>query len=81
MFRVRVKTGDECVVMALAGELDIAGTGCLADQFAALLSAGRTRIVLDLGALEFCDAAWLGVLIRFRYRAADEGGWPRLARR
>ena len=42
------------------------------------MAAGRTRIVLDLSALKFCDACGLGSLVRVSVRAAERGGWLRL---
>jgi anti-sigma B factor antagonist len=77
--RIWVDAADHWAVVTLTGELDIAGTGRLSEQLAVLLSQGRSRIVLDLQGLTFCDAAGLGILVRFRSRTLQEGGWLRLA--
>lgn len=67
-----------CAVVSLVGELDIAEVTRVSDGLRALLSQNRSRIVLDLSGLTFCDAAGLGVLIRYHLRAGSQGGWLRL---
>lgn len=65
-------------IVALSGELDIAGTGALNFQMSALAAQGCTRIVVDVGDLLFCDASGLGTLIEAAHRAVLCGGWVRL---
>src|SRR5436305_3864125 len=77
--RVRVRTQPGHTVVSLAGELDIADAETLAFQLSALISAGHTRIVVDLTELAFCDAPGLRTLEKAARRAALRGGWVRLA--
>lgn len=65
-------------IVALVGELDIAGTGMLGLQMSALAAQGCTRIVVDVGELKFCDASGLGTLIVAAQQAALAEGWIRL---
>lgn len=67
-------------VVAVAGELDIASAPLLAWHLSELASRLRTRVVLDLAALDFCDCAGLSVLLRAHRRDAASGGWLRLCR-
>jgi anti-anti-sigma factor len=48
----------------LSGELDIAGIHQLWDTLSALHDEGYRHVLLDLGELDFLDAAGLGVLVR-----------------
>lgn len=73
-----VSTEPGYALVALGGELDIAGTGTLGFQMSALAAQGCTRIVVDAGDLVFCDASGLGTLIEAAQRAALCGGWVRL---
>ena len=61
------------VVVALDGELDVAG----AESVVAVLAAAVTRaprIIVDLAALEFIDCCALGALGRVRAQARQAGG-------
>jgi anti-sigma B factor antagonist len=73
-----VEADRDRAVVWLDGDLDIASSGIAAQWLLALTAAGRTRIVLDLAALAFCDASGLGSLVRVSVRAAERGGWLRL---
>ncbi|WP_052441829.1 STAS domain-containing protein [Streptacidiphilus anmyonensis] len=68
-----------CPVLHLAGELDIAATSALLVEVARTLDLPRRHagagLVLDLGALTFCDAAGLTGLLRAR-RLAHAAGVP-----
>ena len=70
-----------CAVLHLAGELDVAAAPALlvaVGRTLDLVSPGRARrrgLVLDLGALTFCDAAGLTALVRTR-RLTDTAGVP-----
>jgi anti-sigma B factor antagonist len=70
--------GDGAVVAA-AGELDVASGPVLAEHLAKLASGLRTRVVLDLAHLDFCDCAGLTVLLRAHHRFALDGGWLHLS--
>ena len=57
---------DDCVVLTLAGELDIATGPVLDDALNTVMQdlPAPTRLVLDLSALAFTDVAGLGVVLR-----------------
>jgi anti-anti-sigma factor len=76
---VSVSAQPDHAIVALVGELDIAGTGALSFQMSALVAQGCTRIVVDVSDLVFCGASGLGTLIEAAQRAARCGGWVRLA--
>jgi anti-sigma B factor antagonist len=61
------------LVVRLRGELDAVDA---ADAEAALARATATnpRVIVDLAALEFLDCCGLGVLIRMRAQAQQDGG-------
>jgi anti-sigma B factor antagonist len=71
---------DGYTVVSLGGELDVATAPPLRSRLDALVADGRSRLVLDVGALEFVDASGLGVLVHARWLAHKQGGWLRLAR-
>src|SRR5437016_13535295 len=55
-----VSTEPGHALVALGGELDIAGTGTLGFQMSALAGQGCTRIVGDVADIVFCDASGPG---------------------
>jgi anti-sigma B factor antagonist len=61
------------VVVALDGELDLATQPGLAVGLDPLAEAGR-HLILDLGALTFCDCTGLNLLLRWQRQAAAAGG-------
>jgi anti-sigma B factor antagonist len=61
------------VVVALDGELDLATQSGLADRLDPLAEAGR-HLILDLGALTFCDCTGLNLFLRWQRQAAAAGG-------
>ncbi|MET3962416.1 anti-anti-sigma factor [Marmoricola sp. OAE513] len=61
-------------VLAVRGELDLSSYTTLRDRISDLISAGRTKLVIDLAATEFLDSTALGALIGGRRRAHAAGG-------
>ncbi len=61
------------VVAALSGELTLAAKPGLAEWLDPLAEAGR-HLILDLGALTFCDCTGLNLLLRWQRQAAAAGG-------
>jgi anti-sigma B factor antagonist len=53
-------------VLEVGGEVDVYTAPKLRERIAELLDGGITRIVIDLGRVEFMDSTGLGVLV---------GGW------
>jgi anti-anti-sigma factor len=73
---VTTRHEDDCVVLALEGELDLA-TGPLLAQALLATGAGPTappRLALDLSALAFADVVGLGVVLRHERVLARSGG-------
>jgi anti-anti-sigma factor len=70
---------EDGMVVAAAGELDVASGPLLAEHLAKLASGLRARVVLDLAHLDFCDCSGLSVLLRAHHRFALDGGWLRLS--
>ncbi|MFB7516458.1 STAS domain-containing protein [Streptomyces sp. NPDC056144] len=57
-----------------AGELDHHTAELLRTPLEAALDAGRSRLVVDCSALDFCDSTGLNVLLGARLRADAAGG-------
>jgi anti-sigma B factor antagonist len=71
--------GDDHVV-ALHGELDIAGVEALDEELRRVAQAGATRVTIDLSGLEFLDSTGLRCLLRFAQRAERNGTEARFVR-
>lgn len=63
---------DECTVVQVSGELDIASAPLLHDHVLALIGDGH-RIVLELAGVEFMDSSGLEVLLSCHGRAEQAG--------
>jgi anti-anti-sigma factor len=74
----RIYSEGHLVVAELAGELDLAARPGLARRLDPLAEAGR-HLILDLGALEFCDCTGLGLFLQWQQRATAAGGALHLA--
>jgi anti-anti-sigma factor len=71
---LRVVTRDEGddVVVALSGELDLAGEGRVEAAIAAAQASGRP-LTIDLSGLNFIDSSGLRVLVRLHNLATTSG--------
>lgn len=69
----------DMVVVAVAGELDMATAPQLQDQITDLLDKGRSRLIFDLAEVSFCDSTGLSVFVRAKNSCDDAGGLVRLA--
>ncbi|MFI2608331.1 STAS domain-containing protein [Kitasatospora sp. NPDC018619] len=67
------------VVCALAGDLDIETLAPVAEVLAELVGRRPPLIVVDLGAVGFCDSSGLNLLLRTRTEAGRAGVDLRLA--
>jgi anti-anti-sigma factor len=72
-------TRDYTVVTA-TGEIDFQSYQPLQEVLTTQLRAGRSKLVLDLDAVSFCDSSGLGMFVSIHRRAGMAGGWLRLAR-
>jgi anti-anti-sigma factor len=70
---------DECTVVQVSGELDIATAPALCDHLLALIRNGHP-IVLELTGVEFMDSSGLEVLLRC-HRSAERSGTGLVLRR
>jgi anti-sigma B factor antagonist len=53
-------------VLRVAGEIDLVTGGQIRTEVHRMVAEGRRRVVLDLGAVRFCDSSGVGVLIAAR---------------
>ena len=69
----------EVTVLQLGGRLVLDdGVDELGDKIAALVNAGRTKLVLDMGALTYVDSCGIGLLISRLVSLRRRGGDVRL---
>ncbi|WP_432968015.1 STAS domain-containing protein [Dactylosporangium sp. CA-233914] len=70
---------DGIALVSIRGAIDLTTAPELRDTVHALLDAGRTRIVVDLAGVEFCDSIGLGTFAYGRNHCVASGGFLRLA--
>jgi anti-sigma B factor antagonist len=68
------KVDDETHVIAVTGEIDLFTAPEFKQRMAALIDAGRSRLVVDLSETTFIDSSSLGVLIGAHRRLKLRGG-------
>jgi anti-anti-sigma factor len=62
------------VVVAVAGELDVASSPELERELLAVLNGGVSEVVVDASGLGFVDASGIGALVRAAEAARRSGG-------
>jgi anti-sigma B factor antagonist len=72
-FRIDVRPDRERVIVAPAGELDLATVARLKDELSELRSAGFAQLVLDLRAVTFLDSSALSLLLGEHYASEADG--------
>jgi anti-anti-sigma factor len=77
---VRVAAYDGVPVVAPVGDLDVVTAPLLQRRLEELLTGGHQRILLDGGALSFCDSTGLRVLMHARRRLSERSGQLSLVR-
>jgi anti-anti-sigma factor len=73
VFRVETRQVGDGVVLALSGELDLAGEQALEDALEQARAAGGP-LTVDLSALDFIDSSGLRVLVRL-HNASETAGF------
>jgi len=71
---------DTHVVLAPEGKFNLVAAPPLKARIDDLVAAGRTRLVVDLNAVDFIDSSGLGALIGGLKSARQQGGDLRVAR-
>lgn len=77
---ISVGEADVVSVLAVSGELDMTTAPQLFDAASGLVDAHRSRLVLDLDQLTFCDSAGLSVIARVLKLVTSAGGALAVAR-
>jgi anti-anti-sigma factor len=72
-------SGDDPVVLAVRGEIDLATAPELAGTLGELVQDGHHHVVLDLSATEYLDSSGLHVLAKARHRLREAGGYLALS--
>lgn len=78
LFDVMVSRRNGWVTVAVIGELDLASAPRVRTAVAAAVADGGTRLVLDLGGVDFIDSTGLGVVLGAVRRVRSAGGSIRL---
>ncbi|MDP9848513.1 STAS domain-containing protein [Streptosporangium lutulentum] len=68
-----------CTVVTVIGDIDRNSSPLLRETIQELISAHRTRIVVDVGGITFCDSTGLRALLSGARTTSEAGGWLRLA--
>jgi anti-sigma B factor antagonist len=79
LLTIRSEAQNAHLVM-LHGELDGANAKSLEDELIRIEATSVSRIVLDLGGLEFIDSTGLAVIVRAHGRAKNDGHVVRVLR-
>ena len=66
-------------VLTAVGDIDHDTRAAVRDAVSESLARGRTRIVLDVAGVEFCDSGALSAFVEAHRNTAAAGGWLRLA--
>jgi anti-anti-sigma factor len=64
---------DDCIVVRLAGELDLYNADEVRRALTDAIAAEPQRVVVDMTAVEFVDSTALGVLIEARSKLGRDG--------
>ncbi|MEU9916934.1 STAS domain-containing protein [Streptomyces sp. NPDC051001] len=72
---------DPCTVVEVAGEIDMATAGSLAEHLDAATAGTRPDVLVDLRTVGFFDCSGLRVLCRADSRAREHGGRLRIVSR
>jgi anti-anti-sigma factor len=76
---VRNQTLGGCLIVRVAGGLDVATAPSLHEHILGQLALGKTKIVIDMSRVPFVDSTGLSALIVVHHEATARGGSVRLA--
>jgi anti-sigma B factor antagonist len=72
-FRVEVRSDGRGAVITVSGELDLASSGALEEEFLRVADSGAEQVIVDLRDLEFMDSTGLSTLVKAHQRAEEAG--------
>ncbi len=72
-FRVELRKENGVPLLSVRGELDLASSPALEEQFEQALAEAPSLLIIDLRELEFMDSTGLSVLIRAHQRTQEAG--------
>jgi anti-sigma B factor antagonist len=72
--RLTDRTVGACIVVDVAGEIDVSTADELRQRLTGHLDEGRTDLVVNLSGVEFMDSTGLGVLVGVLKRTRSVGG-------
>jgi anti-sigma B factor antagonist len=70
---LHVDDDQSVVVVAIAGEVDLANAGEVRQLIQRMCSGVHTRIVVDLSKVSFIDSSGLSALVQCQHQAAENG--------
>ncbi len=73
-FAIEVQPTPEGVVVAIAGELDVANAPFLRERLVEAVRESPPKVLVDLSKVGFLDSSAIGLLVSIRRRVADFGG-------
>ena len=71
---VQVEVGTGATVLTVTGEVDLRTAPELRSHIEHVLDEGTSRLIVDLGAVDFLDSTGLSVLVGAHKRLARSGG-------
>ena len=72
--RLSVRPGRDCMVVEVAGDLDMATSPQLREGLQRVLDAGTRNVVVDLAGVGFMDSSALGAVVVMFKAARERGG-------
>lgn len=75
---VSTREAGDYLVFDVKGEVDLYSAPKLKQAVYDMIDGGRTKLVLDLDALDFMDSTGLGILVASLKRVTTEGGQLKL---
>lgn len=80
LMEISISQQSEVTVVTVNGSVDSADSESLQTLFNELFDQSQTRVVADLGQMDFVCSMGLGVLVRTYTSLRERGGFLRLAR-